>query len=142
MEKEELASYKIPDNITAGKRIFVFRLRNVIEAAISAFIVGSLICLVPFVVRVKIIVVVVVCGSVIFLNLIGIKGMSYSECFINYRKFKHDSKVYCLRSIKYAKKQKKTDYSKTYLNESIAGKGFRIAKEKAQEAKENLVKKK
>ena len=52
---EKLIEYAIPDNILDSKRIFGFRRRNWIEGLICAGMVGFIICLIPFVPRVKII---------------------------------------------------------------------------------------
>lgn len=129
---DELWSTIIPTNITQSKRILGFRMRNIIEGIIAAIIAGFLINFCNFVPRVQAIVTVGVSGSFFVLNLLGIKGMSYTESLINLFVSRGIKKEYHLRSIKYVKKQ--TEFSAfngqtKALNESLAEKGFRKAKE-------------
>ncbi len=135
-EKKHISEFIIPVNITQSKRILSFRIRNIIEGIIFAAIAGFIIYQVPFVPKVKIIVSIGVCGVIAFLNFIGIKGMSVTECFLNFVMYKSTKFKYHLRSIRYAKKQQPfTSDGKqaVYLNESLAEKAYRVSKEKIKE---------
>ena len=134
--EDEIRTTIIPVNVTQSKRIFGFRMRNIIEGIIAAVIVAMLIRLIPFVLKVQIIVTIALSGSVLVLNLLGLKGMSLSECFINLILSKATRKEYHLRSIRYVGKTKDFTASNgktAVLNESIAEKIFRTTKEFIQE---------
>lgn len=135
----ELRTIIIPVNVTQSKRILGFRIRNIAEGVISGAFVGFLIHFIPFVPKVQIIVTAVLAGAVLVLNMLGLKGMSISECVINIFLSKNYKKKYHLRSIRYAKKasalKTKTNTTANF-NESIAEKLFRKAKEAIQERKQ------
>ncbi len=129
---EKLTEIIIPSNVTQQRRILSFRMRNWIEAAISAAVVGFLIHLIPFTVKVQIIFTIFVAGSIAILNLLGIKGMSISETIINLVISSRTKYNYHLRSIRYVTNRKSetgTTAKAPVFNESIAEKGFRKAKE-------------
>ncbi len=129
--EEKIDEIIIPQNITSQRRILGVKQRNWIEGGIAAVVVALLIRLIPFETKVGIIFTVFIAGSVLILNLLGIKGMSISETVINMVIGSHTKHKYHLRSIKYVRKRKEeVDYNvKVVLNESIAEKGFRLAKE-------------
>ena len=138
-DNTRLWSAVIPANVTQSRRILGFRMRNIIEGVIAALITAYLIHFIPFVPKVQIIVTIGIAGSILVLNLLGLKGMSLSECMINYVKSKASNNIYHMRSIKYVKKNNGLDISagKTAnFNESLAEKGFRLAKEFIKEEKE------
>ena len=132
--EEDPIFYPIPQNVLgSSKRFLNFPQRNWIEGIISSAIVAWIICQVPFVNRVKIIVVACVCVAVLIINLIGIKNMSLSEVIVNFYQFKKEQRNYHLRSIRNAKKQKFNEKSgkiTVSLNESLLEKGIRVGKEK------------
>lgn len=138
-EDQPLISYTIPDNILQSKRYFGFRRRNIIEAVISILIVGFVIYIIPFVTRVKIIFLVILCASVGILNLVGIKDLSLSELFLNLIISQHNRGIYHLRSIKYeSRKQRDIKSESEFLTgygESAADKTFSKAKELARRIK-------
>ena len=139
-ENEQLWTTVIPINVTQSKRYFGFRLRNLIEGLIAALIIGFLISLIHFVPKVQAIVTIGVSGSVFVFNAIGIKGMSVTECLINLSISKGSKKIYHLRSIKYAGKDKplNLENGKTVnFNESIAEKLVRLAKEAITDKTQN-----
>ncbi len=122
----------IPQNVTQQRRILGFRMRNIIEAGISAAIVAFFIRLIPFTTKVGIIFTVFVAGAIGLIFLLGIKGMSITETIINLVISSRTKHKYHLRSIKNVRKKKEEatiTTTKTVLNESIAEKGFRYAKE-------------
>ena len=94
---EKLVEYAIPDNILDSKRIFGFRRRNWIEGLICAGVIGFIICLIPFVIRVKIIFLVCLCGPVLLLNLVGIRDQSIFEVVQNIYQSKENRGEYHLR---------------------------------------------
>ena len=131
-QEEELVSKYIPNNIVKSQRVLGFQKRNIADGIVSAVIVGLLIKLIPFVTRVQIIVTVGVCGSLFVLCLFGIKGMSISEYLINVFISMATRHKYHLRSIRYIKKNSsssKFGQNTKVLNESIAEKGVRIARQ-------------
>ncbi len=131
MSEDTLRTSIIPVNVTQGKRIFGFKMRNIIEGVIAAVIVGLLIRFIPFTVKVQIIVTIGLSGSVFVLNLLGLKGMSLSECFINLLVSKGSRQEYHLRSIRHAGKNRSITVAEgktAVFNESIAEKAIRKAK--------------
>lgn len=105
-EDEKLIVYTIPDNVLESKRIFGFRRRNWIEGLICAAIVGFIILQIPFVLRVKIIFLVCMCGPILLLNLIGIKDQSLFEVISNIRISKANKGEYHLRRPDYEERYK------------------------------------
>ena len=97
MDDEELIEYRIPDNILESKRIWGFRKRNWIEGIICACIVGYIIYKISFVIRVKIILIVILFASILLINLVGIKDQSLIEGIMNFIKACKLSKKYHMR---------------------------------------------
>lgn len=95
--EEKLIEYAIPDNILDSKRIFGFRRRNWIEGLICAGIVGFIILQIPFVIRVKLIFLVCLCGPILLLNLMGIRDQSVFEAISNIKTAKANKGNYHLR---------------------------------------------
>ena len=94
---EKLVEYVIPDNILESKRIFGFRRRNWIEGIICAGIVGFIIVQIPFVIRVKLIFLVCLCGPILLLNLVGIRDQSIFEVVSNIKLARTNKGNYHLR---------------------------------------------
>ena len=131
-EQESMNEIIIPQNVTQQRRIMGFRMRNIIEAGVMAGITAFLIHFIPFTTKVGIIFTVFTAGSIGILNLMGIKGMSITETIINIIISSKTKYKYHLKSIKDTRKKKdefKTVNTNTVLNESLAEKGFRLAKE-------------
>ena len=119
MENEEkLVEYVIPDNVLESKRIFGFRRRNWIEGIICAGIVGFFIALIPFVIRVKLIFIVCLCGPVLLLNLVGIRDQSVFEVMLNIKTAKANKGEYHLR-----RKNEEERYNSRGVAQSINGVG-------------------
>lgn len=133
----EVSTVFYPENALESKRILGIKMRNLIEAAIGVVFVGYIIYLIPFVTRVKIIFMVIICGSVALFNIIGIKNQSLSEAFINWVTFRSKRAVYHYKDLRIQRKEKKVAKVTNALNESLAEKGIRIVKEKYQEYMEN-----
>jgi len=138
-EQEKLREYWIPENVLQGKRLFNMRLRNVIEAAIWAVIMIAVVSLIPFVTRVRIIVTVCLVIAAVWVNLLGVKDMTLSEVVLNYIHYRRTGQIYHLRSIDYAKKQRKNAAGKiaTEANENNADRLIRFVKGKLEEFAED-----
>lgn len=95
--EEKLVEYAIPDNILESKRIFGFRRRNWIEGLVCAGIVGFIVIQIPFVLRVKIIFLICLCGPILLLNLIGIRDQSIFEVISNIKISRANRGEYHLR---------------------------------------------
>ena len=97
----------IPQNVLQGKRILGFKQRNFIEGVIAALIVAVLILQIPFVSKVKMIVLICCMIFVFFINAIGIKGQPLTQAitrFVTYRKY---TKQYSYRRLEDARKEVK-----------------------------------
>lgn len=125
----------IPENILDSKRILGFRRKNVIEGIILAAIFAIIILQIPFVTRIKVIFIIILCSSVLGLSCVGIKDKSVSEIFIDIKYNLSLPKQWHLRSIKDAKKRKKFKVSEesSYSNLSFAEKIYYTAKQKYKE---------
>ena len=97
MNEERLYEYTIPDNVLDSKRVLGFRPRNWVEGRICAGIVGFIVVNIPFVLRVKLIFLVCLCGPILLLNLIGIKDQSVFEAIMNLRQANANKGEYHLR---------------------------------------------
>lgn len=139
---EKLVEYAIPDNILDSKRIFGFRRRNWIEGLICAGIVGFIIVQIPFVIRVKIIFLVCMCGPILLLNLVGIQDQSVFEAISNIKLARANKGEYHLRRPDNEERYKSRGVEQS-LNgigngDSAADKVADFAKKKYAEFKEQL----
>lgn len=87
-EEEKNDIFVIPENVVKKGRILGFRRRSWVEAAVAAVIMGLLIGLIPFVIKVRIIVTAVVAGAVFVFFLVGIRRRTISEWFLAWLKYK------------------------------------------------------
>ena len=131
-EEEQVRGNWVPNNVLQGKRLFGFRIRNVVEAGIWVALIYKLVSLVPFVTRVRWIVIVCLCLVAILVNLMGVKDMTISEVAINFVHCKMTGKIYHLRSVDHAKKEKRNNNGQVaaQINESAAERIVRSVKEK------------
>ena len=140
-KEEDLYAYAIPENVLESKRILSFRRRNWIEGLICAGIVGFIIFEIPFVVRVKLIFLVILCGSVLMLNLIGIRDQSIIEAISNIRTARQNSGEYHLRrptdEERFKTGRVAKSFSGTANGDSAADKLYDLAKEKIKQLKGN-----
>lgn len=89
MAREEKSDiFIIPENVVKKGRILGFRRRSWIEAGVAAVTLGLLIGLIPFVIKVRIIVTAVVSGAVFVFFLVGIRRRTISEWFLAWLKYK------------------------------------------------------
>jgi len=117
-----------PPNVF-DKRKFDFRIRNLTEAVIATVLFLLLINSIPFILKIKVILEVVL-GSVIFgLFTLGIKKQSITEWIINKAKSIFSQKAYHFRKIEDARNISKKQ-ERNVLNESYAEKFIRIIHEK------------
>lgn len=107
----------VPKNRSTTQRIGLVKTRNIVEAVIVTGTICVSICIMPFILKAKIIFCLVFGGIAAILNLIGIKNRSVTEtiwCFI-----KHESGKRALRlrsvndeRIKESKSKEKSGYYK------------------------------
>ncbi len=140
MNEEKLYEWAIPDNVLESKRIFGFRVRNWIEGIICAGIIGFIVISIPFVIRVKLIFIVCLCGPVLLLNLIGIKDQSILEAIINFYQAGANRGEYHLRSAKDEERYKSGRVAQSINGigngDSAADKAVEFFREKYKEFKE------
>ena len=128
--QEEDRIYRIPKNVIQSQRFMGFGKRNWLDAIVLTLLLIFLIGLIPFVTKVRIIVTASIAAAVILLCLLGIKGMSISECVINIFISLPTKHQYHLRSIRYvSRKNSKSVTAPRVINESIAEKAVRLTKE-------------
>lgn len=127
-----LEDYLIPENVLRSRNLLGFPKRNWVEGLLEALLVGWLINFIPFVLKVKIIVLLVVCISILVGNLIGIKNRSVIQIISAFLKHKKTRARYHLGSVaNYDGKKRIQDNSPEA--ESAAEKLIRIIKSKAEE---------
>lgn len=138
-DEANLTAYVIPDNILDSKRIFGFRRKNWIEGLFCAGIIGFIIWMIPFVLRVKLIFIVCICGPILFLNLVGIKDQSLFEAATNFRQALKNSGNYHLRrpneDERYKSKNTEQSLNGTGYGESAADKIANFVKAKYKQFK-------
>lgn len=105
--------FVIPANFSQQNRILGFRKRNLAEAAVAMLLVAGLVMLVPFVFKVKLIVLIVLTLVTGICFAIGIMNRSVTEWLIDYIHYKASGRKYHLRTVK-DKKKAKTDVSDEY----------------------------
>lgn len=96
---ENLMERYIPKNVLQGKRIMGFKSRNIIEGVIEAVIVLLLLLKIPFVLKVKLIVVICVSLFILAINCIGIKDQAITEFLINFIRYRHYLKPFHYRRL-------------------------------------------
>ena len=140
MNEERLYEYTIPDNVLDSKRILGFRPRNWVEGLICAGIVGFIVVNIPFVLRVKLIFLVCLCGPILLLNLIGIKDQSVFEAIMNLRQANANKGDYHLRRPDHEERYKSGRVAQSINGigngDSAADKVAEIVKAKYNEFKE------
>ena len=83
MTNEELSQYAktIPPNLFSSGTIFGIPIRRYIEGLIFVLIIGFMCYISPFVFRIKVILISVLCTAVFTFSLLGIKNRSITEFF-------------------------------------------------------------
>ncbi|ADL36373.1 hypothetical protein bpr_IV008 (plasmid) [Butyrivibrio proteoclasticus B316] len=140
MNEDKLYEFQIPDNVLDSKRVFGFRPRNWIEGIICAGIVGFIIAAIPFVLRVKLIFMVCLCGPILLLNLVGIKDQSVFEAIMIFRQALANKGEYHLRSANHEERYKSGRMAQSVNGigngDSAADKVAEFVKAKYEEFKE------
>ncbi|MBP3784479.1 MAG: hypothetical protein J6I68_14635 [Butyrivibrio sp.] len=72
----------VPNNRSMQKKLGPFFIRNIIEAAVTAGIIGAVIWVLPFIVKAKIIFTLVFCGIAVVFNLMGIRNKSICQAIM------------------------------------------------------------
>ena len=131
----QLEEIYIPDNVLQSKRYFGFRRRNIIEGCILTALIVYGITLIPYVMKIKIIICIVVGAATFIACCGGIKGFSPSELVMLAIKDSKVSKEYHLRSVRYAEKKPEfsvTEKGEVHANQSYAEKLTKFIKEKTK----------
>lgn len=118
-DKNRVYTYNIPENFTDSGRIFGFKKRNILEAAIAIIITANIVSVFPFVIKVKLIVLMVLCIGVGALFLKGVYNKSITEWLISVIIFKKNSKKLHFRTVKEDKKRSASEIA-GYQNRSYA----------------------
>ena len=102
MTNEELSQYAktIPPNLFSSGTIFGIPIRRYIEGLIFVLIIGFMCYISPFVFRIKVILISVLCTAVFTFSLLGIKNRSITEFFYDITLFNRSKKKYHLASAK------------------------------------------
>lgn len=132
-EETNLKSYYIPENVLKSRLIMGFPKRNWLEGLLEATLVGLLINMVPFVLKVKIIVLVVLCGTIMIGNLIGVKNRSIIQVIVAFFKYQKNRKEYHLGSVSNYERKKRTIQTQSDQNLSAAEKAYYYIKRKFAE---------
>ena len=104
--------YYIPDNFNDEHRFRDIPYRNIAEAAVATILLWKLINATPFVLTIRIIAGVVICGSVAFLFVVGIKDESILQFLWSYITFRQKRKIYHLRRVGYVPKKTKGEVTR------------------------------
>ena len=132
MDDSNLDVYIIPENVLRSRNLFGFPKRNWLEGTVEALAVAALVNTINFVPKVKIITMIVLCGTVLVGNLIGIQNRSVIQIITAYISFKHTKKTYHLGSVANYERRKQLQNS-TSEGESPAEKAYYFAKRKFKE---------
>ena len=105
---EQEYTYRIPANFSQSNRIFGLRKRNIVEAIAAVILMGNAISLIPFVMKVKLIVMAVACAATAAIFLNGIHNRSITEWLFDAAKYRRDAKKLHFCSVRDEKKRKRT----------------------------------
>lgn len=138
MENEsELEIYIIPKNVIRSRKFFGFPKRNWAEGIIEALLLGYLISYIHFVIKVKIIVIIVLCGAVLFGNLIGVKNRSITQIIKAFIWHQKNKALYHLGSVTNYEKRERLQTG-SVEGESAAEKAFFFIKHKIKSFTEGI----
>lgn len=121
--------FTIPDNVTKKGRILGFRRKNLIEAGVAAAVFALLIGLIPFVIKVRVIVTAIMSGSCFVFFLIGIRRRSVSEWFIAWLKYKNTPEKLSLCNPLYKKERSVQAYTDSGEHLSFAEQAIELIKQ-------------
>lgn len=129
--QEQIDALLIPDNIIKSGTIWGIPHRRWIEALVFSGCTAFLCTLSPFVIRIKIILIIVLCTTIFILSVRGIKNRSITEFIIDNVNFLKTNKKYHLASI--SSGRKKNSVPVKFGNESYFEQMVRISKTKFKE---------
>ena len=89
--------FYIPDNYMEAGRIFGFRKRNMIEAGVVSLLILRIVFWIPFVMKVKLIVSIVLIVAIGGLFIGGVHNRSVTEWLQDYIRYKRNGKKYHMR---------------------------------------------
>lgn len=127
--EEKNYKFVIPDNVTKKGRILGFRRKNLIEASVAALVFGFLIGLIPFVLKVRIIVTAILAGACFVFFLIGIRRRSVSEWLLAWLKYKNTPDRMSFCSPLYKKERSVQAYTETGEHLSFAEQVIALVKQ-------------
>ena len=96
----------IPKNVITNTKILGFKKRNLIEGAVWVVVFALLVNLIPFVTKVKIIVIVSIGLVLLVVNGFGIMGKSISATIISYIRYRYYTNRFSYRRLNNAENQK------------------------------------
>ena len=89
----------IPTNVMESSKIFGFKKRNLIEGLIWAAVLSLIIYLIPFVFKIKIVLILAAIVVSLIINGFGIRGQAISKTVINFMKYKYYRKRFPYRRL-------------------------------------------
>lgn len=108
MQRERIT----PNNVLQINRIAGFKKRNLVEGLVWAVIAGLIISAIPFVTKVKWIIIICVGIALIIANGFGINGYPVSATVLNWLKYRH-----FLNQFSYRRLNKDVGEYKTIVND-------------------------
>ena len=118
IDDEKLKDYVIPENYNHGFTLWNRPVQNLIEAVVMTFLVFRIIIEIPFLIKIKICVLIFFCLLTFVGFLVGIKGESVGTFAVGYVKYLITRKVYVFRTPEktYQMMQEKRNKSKQEEN--------------------------
>lgn len=129
-DESSLKTYYIPENVLKSKLLMGFPKRNWVEGLLEAAVAALLVNMIPFVIKVKIIVLIVLCGTIIAGNLIGVKNRSIIQVIVAFFKYQKNRKEYHLGSVTNYERKKRAVQTQSDQNLSAAEKAYHYVKGK------------
>lgn len=107
MDEDKLRKRIIPQNVFQGKRILGFKSRNFKEALIFTVITILIIMQIPFVTKVRWIMIICIGAAVFMANCVGIKNQAFTEFIGNMLRFQYYRKPFHYRRLNNGKAKNK-----------------------------------
>lgn len=95
-----MRKFWIPSNFKEPQKFRGIPIRNIIEGGVCAFLLYKLIMLTPFVPTIKLYACIFICGGVLAVGIIGIRGESVLQFLNAYRIYKQRKRVLHLEEVK------------------------------------------
>lgn len=110
---EKPTDYIIPANYNDGKRFKNIPYRNIIEAIVAIRLIGKPLMSLPISTNAKIVIVVLTCGLLGLLFIVGIKDESVTQFMYAYIVFLKNRRKLHLRRIGYVPKKAREEYRRS-----------------------------